>query len=399
MPIAFKQKFFIYLFILTLILISQGCSNSVNEKDKPFNTSNKIERNLVIVTIDGLRWQEVFNGADIKLIEHPPATQDSKKTKARFWHTDTQTRKEILMPFVTNIIAEQGAIIGDRNKGSYMDVTNEQLFSYPGYNEIFTGVADTNIRSNSKVDNKNVTFLEWINNQPEFAGKVAIFSGWDVFPKIYNRNRSGLIINAGFESFHPKETNSEIEWLNKLQNEIPSPWHNVRHDAFTYGFAKEYLKLAKPRILVINLGETDDFAHNGKYDSYLDSAQQTDAFLADLWDNLQSIEQYKNNTNMLIITDHGRGSNTDDWKHHASIIAIQNYMQSLNEFSNGIAGAEHIWFAAIGPDIQKVGILQNKTPFKQNQFAATALATLGFKVNQYSPKAGKPLQGIIKHEH
>jgi hypothetical protein len=33
----------------------------------------------------------------------------------------------------------------------------------------------------------------------------------------------------------------EVKLLNQLQQEIPSPWHNVRLDSFTYRFAKDYL--------------------------------------------------------------------------------------------------------------------------------------------------------------
>jgi hypothetical protein len=362
---------------------------------------------LVIVTIDGLRWQEAFGGADEKLLNNEDFVSNIDHLTARFWHVDQQERKNRLMPFLTNVIGKNGVLIGDRNKGSAMSLTNKQHFSFPGYNEIFTGKVDDRLTSNAKNLNPNVTFLEWLNQQVGFENEIAIFSGWDVFPFIFNRERSGLFINAGFENMPLLETRSQkspaqdvaaqIELMNKLQAEIPSPWETVRHDAFTYGFAKLYLQVKQPKVLVINLGETDDFAHDGKYDAYLNSAKQTDEYLRDLWTTLQNMPAYKNNTNMIIITDHGRGNDAIDWRHHASKQAVQNYMTALSDFKHGIVGSEHIWFAAMGPNIRSQGLLKTTSELTQTQFAATALALLGIEVSQYDATAAGFIKGVI-HE-
>ncbi|MFT5541126.1 MAG: hypothetical protein ACI97K_000789 [Glaciecola sp.] len=360
---------------------------------------------LVIVTIDGLRWQEAFGGADEKLLNNKDLVSNIDNLTARFWNTDKQERKNRLMPFLNNVIGKNGVIIGDRNNDSEMSLTNKQHFSFPGYNEIFTGKVDDNLTSNAKILNPNITFLEWLNKQVGFENEIAIFSGWDVFPFIFNRERSGLFINAGFENMPLLETHSQnpqaqdaaaqIKLMNQLQAEIPSPWETVRHDALTYGFAKLYLQVKQPKVLVINLGETDDFAHDGKYDAYLDSAKQTDDYLRDLWTTLQNMPAYKNNTNMIIITDHGRGNDAIDWRHHASKQAVQNYMTALSDFEGGIVGSEHIWFAAMGPNIKSQGLLKTTTELSQTQFAATALALLGIEVSSYDIAAASSLKGII----
>lgn len=371
--------------------------------------NNSDTSKLVIVTIDGLRWQEAFGGADAKLLNNQEFVENIDALKTRFWHPDIEERKKRLMPFLNNVIGKEGTLIGDRNNGSIMSLTNKQRFSYPGYNEIFTGRVDDNLNSNAKIPNPNITFLEWLNKQYASDSQIGIFSGWDVFPFIFNRDRSGLFINAGFEQMSYPHIQSEaqhegkqdekittqIETMNQLQAQIPSPWETVRHDAFTYGFAKIYLQTIQPKVLVINLGETDDFAHNGKYDAYLDSAKQTDDYLRDLWTTLQSMPEYKDNTNMIIITDHGRGNDADDWQHHASKQAVQNYMTALDKFKEGIVGSEHIWFAAIGPNIKSQGLLKTKDELTQSQFAATALALLGIEVSQYDAKAASSLTGVI----
>lgn len=384
----------VLLFSSILFLVN---AETLNNSDTP---------KLVIVTIDGLRWQEAFSGADEKLLNHTEFVGNIEALKTRFWHPDIEERKKRLMPFLNYVIGKEGTLIGDRGNGSMMSLTNQQRFSYPGYNEIFTGQADDNINSNAKIQNPNITFLEWLNKQPTINNQIGIFSGWDVFPFIFNRERSGLFINAGFEQMsyphmHPSESDqnekisAQVEQMNQLQAQIPSPWEAVRHDAFTYGFAKTYLQTAKPKVLVINFGETDDFAHDGKYDAYLDSAKQTDDYLRDLWTTLQSMPEYKDNTNMIIITDHGRGSNANDWQHHASKQAVQKYMKGLTDFKEGIIGSEHVWFAAIGPNIKSQGLLKTQGELTQSQFAATALALLGIEASQYDTEAAAHLTGVI----
>ncbi|WP_241238721.1 alkaline phosphatase family protein [Colwellia sp. Arc7-635] len=188
---------------------------------------------------------------------------------------------------------------------------------------------------------------------------------------------------------------SDMRLLNQLQQEIPSPWHNVRLDSFTYRFAKNYLLTEKPRVMIISFGETDDFAHDSHYDSYLSSAHQTDTFIADLWQTLQTTPGYKNNTVLMLTTDHGRGSDAKDWQHHASALAVENYMKNLNAFPQGIVGSEHIWFAAIGPGVSARGEIKTTKEVKQNQIAATALKLLNENPADFNANAGK----FIKEVH
>ena len=82
------------------------------------------------------------------------------------------------MPFLWSTLAANGTLFGNGDAGNTVRVTNDQLFSYPGYNEILTGQPDPAIDSNAKINNENVTVLEWINRQPGFEGQVAAFGSW-----------------------------------------------------------------------------------------------------------------------------------------------------------------------------------------------------------------------------
>ncbi|MGY8835164.1 MAG: alkaline phosphatase family protein [Enterobacterales bacterium] len=369
----------VVVFSLTVLL-----SNAVNAA-----------QNVVLITLDGVRWQEVFNGADNSLINNTDFVKKPEQLKTQFWAKTANERQQLLMPFLTQVVAKKGIIIGDRANGSTMSVSNPWYFSYPGYNEILTGEVDENINSNNKVLNPNKTILERLDKLPEFKGSTALFGSWDVFPYIVNTKRSNVYVNAGFMSIE-ENLFTDAPLLNALQNEIPSPWYNVRLDSFTYRFAKAYMLAKKPKLLVISLGETDDFAHDGHYDQYLKSARQSDAFIKDLWATIQTTAGYKDNTTLIITTDHGRGNNANDWQHHSSKRALAELELGANTYPEGIIGSEHIWLAAIGPAIKGSGLIKTKNELKQAQTAATVLKALGQNPNEINSNMAPAISEILK---
>jgi hypothetical protein len=320
--------------------------------------------NVFLITLDGLRWEELYTGADETLINDAAFTENPEAVAAQFWRDTPQARRQALMPFFWHTIAEQGVLYGNRLLGSNVNVGNAEWFSYPGYNEILTGAADADITSNAKVPNKNITVLEWINQQTGFEGKVAAFASWDVFPFIINENRSGVPVNAGFDGANPV-INERESWLNTLQSQTPSPWAAVRLDVFTHHYALEYLAHSTPRLLYISYGETDDYAHDAEYHHYLESAHRADQFISDLWDWAQSHPQYRDNTTFVITTDHGRGSGAQ-WTDHEA----------------GIEGADEIWIALLGTGIPPLSEVAGGAALGQNQIAATVASLLGLRYSE-----------------
>jgi hypothetical protein len=332
--------------------------------------------NVVLITLDGLRWQELFGGADSLLLRDRRYVRDTAALRAQFWRAAPAERRAALLPFFWSTIARQGQLYGNRNLGSRADVTNTHRFSYPGYNEILTGHADPRIDSNDKVANPNHTILEFAHQQPAFRGRVAAFGSWDVFPYIINEERSGVPVNAGFESAVGAALSAKEVALNQLQPQVPSPWTSVRLDAFTHNYALEYLKRARPRLLYIAYGETDDFAHDQRYDFYLQAAQRTDGFIREIWEWLQSDASYRERSTLIITTDHGRGSSTE-WNTHG----------------HDVAGAEHIWIAVLGPDSPALGEVKEGQHW-QNQIAATIARLLQLDYAS-GREAGAPLARAI----
>ncbi len=329
-------------------------------------------RNVVVITMDGFRWQEMFTGADR---EYFKKDKDGKPGAAelRFWRPTSEERRAVLLPFLWNTIAVKGQVFGDPARQSRAHVTNGLWFSYPGYNEMFSGAADPRIDSNDKKPNPNVTVLEWLNTRPGFTGRVAAFGSWDVLPFILNAGRSHLPVGSGFQPVPAPQTKDQRA-INELAGDLPPYWDYGPFDAPMVYAALDALRTRKPRALYIMLGETDEWAHAGKYELYLDAAFRSDRFIQRVWETLQSLPDYANRTTLLVTTDHGRGAATGDWTDHG----------------RKVPAAESTWIAAIGPAVAPLGVRASLT-VTTAQFAATIAAVVGEDFNAATPGAAPPL--------
>ncbi|GHN01998.1 hypothetical protein WSM22_34870 [Cytophagales bacterium WSM2-2] len=338
---------------------------------------NKTE-NVILITLDGMRWQEVFGGAEQRLITKKFVGDTSKLAKTYLLNTPEQ-RREKLMPFFWNVIGKQGQLYGNRKLGNKVNVTNKMWFSYPGYNEILSGAADdARITSNDANDNPNKTVLEFINGQKGYEGKVVAFTSWEAFPAIVNSKRSGVYVNGGLTK--ATNPNEREKMMNELMFQLPDVSGETRLDAFTFNYAMEYLQRNKPKVMYISFDETDHFAHAGMYDRYLASAHYTDGFIKQLWDWLQSQPAYKDKTTLIITTDHGRGNiSIDDWRHHGS----------------KMAECDQIWFAFLGPDTEPLGEMKTEQQLYQNQVAAMLARFLNFEYTNET-KPGETISSAIK---
>ena len=356
------KKFYIVLFFLFVI-------NAAHAQTKT--------ENVIIVTLDGMRWQEVFGGVDEVLVNDSVFNHNRKGINEKFWAATPEERRVKLFPFIWTTLAKHGQIYGNRKFDNKIDNANPYWFSYPGYNEIFTGYPDTAVNSNDKILNANENVLEFINKQKGYGSKVAAFTTWDVFPYILNSKRSGIYVNADVDTL--KFNSPNLQLINDMQFLTTRPIA-VRPDVFTYFAGREYLKAYHPKLLYISFDETDDFAHEGLYDQYIGSAHAEDAMLADLWNTIQSIPQYKNKTSLIITCDHGRGDKIKaTWTDHGS----------------KIEDAHEIWLAVMGPDTKSLGEIKTSGQLYQKQIAATIAQLLGFTFTANHPVAD-PIISIYK---
>ena len=330
---------------------------------------------LLVVMFDGLRWEEVFNGADEKLLNRERGgVKDVPAIRKRFWRETAEERRRALLPFLWGTVAKKGQLLGNVQKGCPIRVTNKRYFSYPGYNETLCGFADPKVDSNDKRYNANETVFEWIHKRPEYSGSIAAFASWDVFPWIFNAPRSRIPVNAGHMALEGVPDGPEVRLLNRLIAETPPYDESNRPDSLTFRTAMTYLKARKPKVLFLSFDETDAQGHAGRYDRLLDSAHKNDAFVKELWETIQTMPEYRGRTSLIVTTDHGRGPQPIEWKNHGA----------------KVVGAEYVWAGFLGPRVAAKGERSNSGPYTQSQTAATAAALLGLDYRAAQPKAAAP---------
>jgi hypothetical protein len=158
-------------------------------------------RNVVLIVSDGLRWQEIFTGADATLLNEKDGGIWDKEQDLRreFWRADANERRKALFPFLWGTVAVRGQIFGNQARGSIARVTNGLAFSYPGYNEMLTGHPDARVNSNEFGPNPNISVFEWLNTLPDLRGRVSVFATWATFKDIFNVRRSHLPLHVGWD--------------------------------------------------------------------------------------------------------------------------------------------------------------------------------------------------------
>ena len=234
-------------------------------------------------------------------------------------------------------------------------------FSYPGYNEMLTGAPDRRIDSNEFGPNPNVTVFEWLNGTPEYRGRVSVFATWDTFKDIFNVKRSHLPLHVGFDPPYEGKLTPRQQQLTDLYRTTTRLDEGDNYDAFMQIPLLDFVRTGKARALFVGYGETDNWAHQGRYDLVLESAREFDRDVEELWTTMQSMPEYRGKTTFILTTDHGRGSGLVDWKEHG-----------VDE-----KGSENVWIAVMGPDTPALGERSNVGVVTQAQIAATVAQLLG----------------------
>jgi len=350
--------------ILSLFVLSFVASQSNAQ-------SNQSPTNIFIITTDGFRWQELFNGADSLIISNPAYVKDTALLKEMYWDNDVNERRKLLMPFVWKTLLKAGAIYGNRNSDNKVSMANAYRFSYAGYNEILTGFADPTIKSNRKKTNQNQNLLQFLNTQPGYEGRVAAFTSWGLFDFILNKKQAGFYLNSGYQPVRHDSLSATELLANAVQANAIDNRQHTRNDMLTFVTAKEYIQNQHPKIVFISFGETDEYAHRGNYDSYLQSAHLFDEYLAQLWYLVNKDPFYKNNTAFFITTDHGRGSGENSWVRHGLFTA----------------GSNSSWLITSGKGIQPRGELKHKEEIFNEQLAQTIAQMLGYQFDARHPVA------------
>ena len=159
-----------------------------------------------------------------------------------------------------------------------------------------------------------------------------------------------------------------------MASDLPRHWDYGPVDAPIVYAAIETLRTRKPRVLYVMLGEGDEWAHQGRYDLYLDATFRADRFIERIWTTVQAIPEYAGRTSLLLTTDHGRGATTTDWMNHG----------------REVAAAERTWIAVLGPDVAPLGVRRDVN-VTTSQIASTIASLVREDYRAAVPDAAAPL--------
>jgi hypothetical protein len=256
---------------------------------------------VVLVTIDGVRWQDVFDGGD------PSLAHDHQ--------LDAFADPDALVPRLRELGA-RGIALGAGTDGCGVVRTHgTSNISLPGYLELLSGRA-TSCRSNACARIDTPTILD--DARRSGIERVASISSWETLERAATHGSEGVLVAAGARPW-PVSTATELAMLSDRGMQLgpfPAPGGAYRPDSATTAIALAYLRAESPQLLHVGLGDTDEWAHRGRYDEYLDALHDADAFVGDVVDWLDH-EGLLDVTTILVTTDHGRGR---DFRSHGAAL-------------------------------------------------------------------------------
>ena len=254
--------------------------------------------NVILLTLDGVRWEEVFHGVD------PGQSVDANPK---------------VFEYLTGTLAKQGVLFGDKSRGETVRVANKPQNSLPGYQSIMAGATqpcDSNLCGRIQVETMQERLLHDLDLKPE---QVVTIASWEKIANAVEHVEGTTLVNAGNNPLliGHDPLNSEDAGINRKQTQDNPPWKDARWDKYTFAHAINYLKTKRPRFLYIALNDSDEWGHKGEYDKYLATLRQHDSWIKELVTTLDSMGEYGKNTTLIITTDHGRGD-ANDWNEHGA---------------------------------------------------------------------------------
>lgn len=185
-------------------------------------------RFVVLVTLDGVRVQELFGGMDPVIANAPGAQSgiyDAAVTRQRWWHETREARREALMPFFWKTLAPAGMVLGNQALGSKVTVRNDQWFSYPGYSEMMTGQPQAEVKSNDFVRYPHRTVLEYLR---ESLGldyhEVAQIGSWEGLRYAASSRDGAFFMNGGREAIPAELSTPETDLYVELRRQVQQFW-------------------------------------------------------------------------------------------------------------------------------------------------------------------------------
>lgn len=317
---------------------------------------------VVILTIDGVRWQEVFSGVDARLAR----TQQTSFTGGR--------SASELMPNLHRLSEHRGALMGSDSAELYASSAN--TLSLPGYLEIFSGRAAACASNDCAATSSSTLLDDWLGRDP--SSTVAVLSSWPTVARAAARDLSRITLSAGRTVRSLTERLCDAPRLceifrSGLELQAWPGLGGYRPDHATAALALEYLRVKQPQFVFIGLGDTDEQAHRGNYWAYLQALHDADRTLGEVNHWLEDKQSQGYRTLLICTSDHGRARG---FRHHG-----------------GAPEAARVWALFTGSVVKARGHMV-AAPSRLADIAPTVREFVGLP-KQSGPDAGRSLLPLL----
>ncbi len=251
-------------------------------------------RNIVLVTIDGVRWQEIFAGAEAARAALLPCSDVAA-----------------LLPNLS-ALGQAGVLLG--KVGAPVISSGPNFVSLPGYREIITGRASAACTDNDCRRIDEPTLLDELAHADLGRDELAVIASWERVARAAALDSRAVTVSAGRHGGLGRDRLRVSYEASRLLDEAAAAgarpgYGDYRPDRYTARLALDYLRARRPRLLWVALGDTDEHAHRGDYRGYLDALRSADHFVGELWELLGTLGQYGAETTVIVTADHGRADN------------------------------------------------------------------------------------------
>ncbi len=312
-----KLKKLFTLIAIAYLMLFWSCS-----KDIPASFYNT--QNVIIVVVDGARYTETWGEASQQFIPHRSAMLSEGVFCSQFYN-------------------------------------NGFTSTCPGHTAICTGVY------------QNIN-----NTGAEYPANPSVFQYW---LKTYNRPNSEAWVIATKDKLEILSDCTDPEWKGKFRPMTDCGNFGLgsgyREDFTTFMSVSTKLSSYRVRLAIINFKQPDAAAHANDSAAYLQGIKDTDNYIYQLWQQLQSDDFYKNKTTLIVTNDHGR--------HTAG------HLDGFVSHGDNCDGCRHIEFFALGPDFKQNYI--SKTTYEQTDITNTVAELMGFPIPTSN---GKVMKDIFK---
>ncbi|HEY3739739.1 MAG TPA: hypothetical protein VGL53_07840 [Bryobacteraceae bacterium] len=281
-------------------------------------------KRVVLMTIGGIRRQESFSTGGI---QHIPKLYGDMLPQSLFYPYVVNEGVTSHFNTISSILTGTWQHVDDWGSQKPMDPT---LFHYLQTQQK-TGPNDTWVVTSNKQLTANISpgvnvilskqlmveAVERIINSQSSRKKLEreqlLQEMKDVLETDYERIGWGVPSTSSFQDPAVKQT-----FIDALTNFMHGPGIPASGDELTFLVGKEVLKRMAPAMLMMNFSEME-VAHSGSFSLHLSGIHRSDDLCHRMWEFIQSSEELKSNTTLIIMNEFGRdpdGSGTNGFFNH-----------------------------------------------------------------------------------